>query len=160
MAKKSAELNAALAASIKAQPVSAVQAAIDELRAAGLNNDADQLAEVLAEREAQLAEARAAKEREDELKRQKAIAAAQKEFEAKAAAYTVVRDEALDALRVYVEKAGPGMEAYRAMQKAANDLDLLTGSMCERPASATDVYNNDPDFKRLVRVAQDNAGRL
>jgi hypothetical protein len=160
MAKKSQELNAALAASIKAQPVSAVHAAIDELRAAGLNDDADQLAEVLAEREMQLAEARAQKEREDEAARQRAMAAARKEFDAKAAAYVELRDEALDALRVYVEKAGPGMDAYRAMQKVANDLDLLSGGMVERPLSATDVYNSDPDFKRLVRVAQDNAGRL
>jgi hypothetical protein len=140
--------------------VSAVQAAIEELRAAGLNDDADQLAKVLAEREAQLAEARAQKAREDEAARQKAIAAARKEFDAKSAAYVAVRDEALGALRVYVEKAGPGMEANCEMQKAANDLDLLTGSMIERPLSATDVYNSDPDFKRLVRVAQDNAGRL
>jgi hypothetical protein len=160
MARKSQELNAALAASIKAQPVSAVQAAIDELRDAGLNDDADQLTDVLAQREAQLAEARAAKEREDEAARQKAIAAARKEFDAKAAAYVELRDEALDALRAYVEKAGPGMQAYREMQKAANDLDLLTGDMVQRPLSATDVYNSDPDFKRLVRVAQANAGRL
>ena len=54
MAKKSEQLNAALATSIKAQPVSAVHAAIEELRAAGLNDDAGQLAEVLAERETQL----------------------------------------------------------------------------------------------------------
>jgi len=151
--KKSQELNAALAASIKAQPVSAVHAAIEELRAAGLNYDAEQLAGVLAQREAQLAEARAAKGREEEAARQKVIAAARREFDAKAAAYVVLRDEALDALRIYVRKAGPGMEAYKAAQKAANDLDLLTGNMVERPATATDVFNKDPDFKKLVRQA-------
>jgi len=151
--KKSQELNAALAASIKAQPVSAVHAAIEELRAAGLNLDAAQLAGVLAQREAQLAEARVAKEREEEAARQKAIAAARREFDAKAAAYVDLRDEALDALRIYVRKAGPGMEAYKAAQKAANDLDLLTGNMVERPATATDVFNKDPDFKKLVRQA-------
>jgi hypothetical protein len=139
-----------------------VQAAIEELRAAGLNDDADQLAEVLAAREQELAEARAAKERDDEAARQRAIAAARKEFNSKAAAYVEVRDEALGALRVYVEKAGPGMAAYKEMQKAANDLDLLAGGMVERPHSATDVYNSDPDFKRLVRQAQNvaDAGRL
>src|SRR5215204_1151598 len=98
MAKKSEELNAAIAASIKAQPVSAVEAAIKELRDAGLNDDADQLADVLAEREAQLAEARAAKEREDEAARQRAIAVAQDAFDAKATAYVELRDEALAAL--------------------------------------------------------------
>jgi hypothetical protein len=156
--KKSQELNAALAASIKAQPVSAVQSAIDELRAAGLNKDADELAEVLAAREQELANARAAKEREEAEARAQAIAAAQAEFDAKAAAYVEVRDEALDALRAYVEKAGPGMEAYRAMQKAANDLDLLATGMVERPLSATDVFNSDPEFKNLVRQAQHGAG--
>src|SRR5215218_5177851 len=143
--KKSQELNAALAASIKAQPVSAVQAAIEELRAAGLDAEADELAEVLAAREQELAAARAAKEAEEQAARQEAIAAARREFDAKAAAYVVLRDEALDALRIYVRKAGPGMEAYKAAQKAANDLDLLTGNMVERPATATDVFNKDPD---------------
>src|SRR5215211_3011723 len=149
MAKTSTELNAALAASIKAQPVSAVQAAIEELRAAGLNEDADALAEVLAFREAQLAEARAAKEREEAAERQRAIDAARAEFEASAAAYVELRDEALDALRDYVRKAAPGMEAYRGMQFAANSLDLLSGGMVERPRSASDIYNSDPEFKNL-----------
>lgn len=147
--KKSDDLNAALAASIKAQPVSAVEAAIAELRAAGLNDDADQLAEVLAEREAQLAEARAAKQAEEEAARQRAIKAAQAEFDAKAAVYVALRDEALAALEFYVEKAEPGMEAYKAMQSAAANLDRLTGHMVERPASATELFNKSEAFKKV-----------
>jgi hypothetical protein len=161
MARKgSQELNAALAASIRAQPVSAVQAAIEELRSAGLNDDANALSEVLAEREQQLADARAAKEREGEAARQRAIADAQAEFAAKAAAYVVLRDEALEALRVYVRKAAPGKDAYGEMQAAANALDLLTGGMAERPASATTIFNSDPEFRNLVAQPVTNTGPL
>jgi hypothetical protein len=153
MAKKSAELNAALAASIKAQPVSAVQAAIDELRAAGLNDDADQLAEVLAEREAQLAEARAQKEREEREERDRAIAAGQMEFEEKAAAYVKLRDDALAALDLYVQKAEPGMAAFRAMVFAADNLDRLTGDSVERPETAQQVFNRSEAFRKIQHNA-------
>jgi hypothetical protein len=66
MAKKSEQMNAALAEAIVAQPVASVDAAVQELRNAGLVAEADELAAVLAQRQQQLAEARAAKAAEEE----------------------------------------------------------------------------------------------
>jgi hypothetical protein len=153
MAKKSQELNAALAASIKAQPVSIVEAAIAELRAAGLSDDADALGEVLAAREQELAEARAAKEREEAAARERAIAAARKEFDAKAAAYVELRDDALAALEAYVDRAEPGMAAYREMVFAADNLDRLTGNAVERAETAQAIFNRSDAFRKIQHNA-------
>jgi hypothetical protein len=148
---KREEKEAALAVNIQAQPIASVEAAVQELRDAGLDADADTLAEVVASRQQELAEARAAKEREEAAEHQRKVAAAQKDFDEKAAAYIELRDAALDALRAYVEKAKPGMDAYANMQQAANTLDLLTGGSIQRPASATTVFNHDPQFQNLIK---------
>jgi hypothetical protein len=147
-AKREAK-EAALAVNIQVQPIASVEAAVQELRDAGLDADADALAEVVVARRQELAEARAAKEREDEAERQRKIAAAQAEFEAKAAEYVVLRDEALAALDRYVAKAEPGMATYDVMQAAANALDLLTGGMVERPASAQAIFAQGDAAKRI-----------
>lgn len=157
--KKSEQMNAALAEAIVAQPVASVDAAVQELREAGLVAEADELAAVLAQRQQQLAEARAAKAAEKEAARQKAITAAKATFNDRVAEYVVLRDEALDSLAEYVELATPGIDAYSKMQKAAADLDRLTNEMVERPLSASDIFRKDERFK-MVRHVNFNARPL
>jgi hypothetical protein len=153
MARKSDHLNAELAEAIQAQPVSAVDAAIAELRAAGLDADADRLARVLAERKAKLEEAHAVKAAEEAAVRQHAIAKAQDKFADRAAEYVVLRDEALDSLAQYVQLAVPAMSAFKAMEGAALALDRLTGLMAERPLSATKIFAKDERFKSVRNLA-------
>ncbi len=153
MARKSDQLNTELAEAIQAQPVSAVEAAIAELHAAGLDADADRLANVLAERKAKLEEAHAAKAAEEAAVRQHTIAAAQDRFADRSAAYVVLRDEALDSLAHYVQLAVPAMHAYKAMEAAALALDRLTGDMAERPLSASRIFAKDERFKPVRNLA-------
>src|SRR5437763_16489427 len=97
MAKqKSDELNAQLAESIKAQPVSAVAAAVQELRDAGLHQDADELEVVLREREVKLAEARAAKEAEVAVLHAEAVAKARADYDAIYAKYVAALEDAFE----------------------------------------------------------------
>src|SRR5207237_7366409 len=88
------ELNAQLAENIKAQPISGVEAAVQELRDAGLNTEADELAVVLEERKRQLDEARAAKAAEEAAAKAKAAAKARAEYDVSTAEYRDGREGA------------------------------------------------------------------
>ncbi len=134
--KSSADLRAQLAESIQAQPVSSVAAAVAELREAGLHEDADRLDVVLAEREKQLAEARAAKEAEEAAAKAKAAAAARAEYDACVARYTEKLEKAFEHLASYADEARPAMAEY---QNAAAYFTKLAGI----------VGANDPDLPEL-----------
>ena len=158
MAKqKSDELNAQLAESIKAQPVSAVAAAVKELRDAGLHQDADELEVVLREREAKLAEARAAREAEEAAVHAKAVAKARADYDAIYAKYLKALDEAFEHLARYVEVARPAATDYNevgvAFQRLAGLLGPNDPSLPELPPTPSAYAKNGPYAERLKGIS-------
>jgi hypothetical protein len=111
MTKKSDQLNAVLAETIRALPSAVLSETARELREAGLHGEADRVEEILAERDALLGEARAAKAAEQASAHAKAVTRARAEFDEVAAVYESARDDALLHLAAYAESAQVAMSA-------------------------------------------------
>jgi hypothetical protein len=111
MPKKSDELNAVLAETIRALPSTVLAETARELREAGLHAEADRVEEILAERDSLLGEARAAKAAEEAAAHAKAVSKARAEFDQVASVYESARDDALSHLAAYAESAQVAMSA-------------------------------------------------
>ena len=157
MPKKSEELHAQLAESIKAQPISGVEAAVQELRDAGLDAEADELAAVLEERKRQLDEARAAKAAEEAKAKAKAAAEARAKYDACIADYMEKLESAFEHLAQYVEVARPAIDSYNSAGVLFQNLVAIVGpndsDLPELPPTPGAYAKNGPLSERLKGIS-------
>src|SRR6266516_5200775 len=131
-------------------PVETAVQAVADLRAQGLNDDADKLQSALQKKMDDLAAAAAKDEADAEDARQQALAALREQFDAEAAAFVDARDDALEHLAAYIvaAKSAPSMpHMVRAkMEALLKDEDYkrnpdgsIIDPLPELPESATSI---------------------
>jgi hypothetical protein len=119
-------------------PVETAAQAVADLRAQGLDAEADKLQAAVQAKMDDLANAKAEAERKAEADRQRALAEGRVKFDEAVADFVAIRDEALDYLSAYLDAAERAIQEsakyqsiYSAMHSLLNPEDYKAGPVAE-----------------------------